>query len=299
MTNLDSILKSRDITLSTKLHLVKAMVFPVVMYGCESWTIKKAEHQRIVAFELWCWKRLLSPLDCKEIQPVNPKGDQSWVFIGRTDAEVETNILATWCEELTLWKRPCCWPILKAGGEGDDRGWDGWMASPIQWTWVWASSGSWWCTAKLGMLQSIGSQRVGHSWTTEITDFSQDGVRWDWFLYPGNDQSLDTGGSFSKRCNPLKGLTSKACLPAAERIIPSFLKWNLGGILQYLPQHRSASWAKNGGEWVWRGMSNKQTLQNPTCESDPLSRNAWISCFKYTHCLSGKFDHVSQETVFN
>ena len=77
MTNLDSILKSRDITLSTKLHLVKAMVFPVVMYGCESWTIKKAEHQRIVAFELWCWKRLLSPLDCKEIQPVNPKGDQS------------------------------------------------------------------------------------------------------------------------------------------------------------------------------------------------------------------------------
>ena len=92
MTNLDSILKSRDISLSIKVHLVKAMVFPVVMYGCESWTIRKAEHQRIDAFELWCW-RILSPLDCKEIQPVHPKGDQSWVFIGRTDVEAKTPIL--------------------------------------------------------------------------------------------------------------------------------------------------------------------------------------------------------------
>ena len=89
-TTLDSILKSRDITLPTKVHLVKAMVFPIVMYGCESWTIKKAEHQRIDAFELWCWKRLLSPLDCKEIQLIHPKGNQSWIFIGRTDAESET-----------------------------------------------------------------------------------------------------------------------------------------------------------------------------------------------------------------
>ena len=95
MTNLDSILKSRDITLSTKVCLVKAMVFPVIMYGCESWTIKKAEHQRIDAFELWCWRRLFSnsPLDCKEIQPVCPKGDQSWVFIGRADVAAETPIL--------------------------------------------------------------------------------------------------------------------------------------------------------------------------------------------------------------
>ena len=84
MTNLDSILKSRDITLPTKVHLVKAMIFPVVMYGCESWNIKKAERRRIDAFELWCWRRLLSPLYCKEIQPVHPKGDHSWVFIGRT-----------------------------------------------------------------------------------------------------------------------------------------------------------------------------------------------------------------------
>ena len=94
MINLDSILKSRDTTLPTKVHLVKAIVFPVVIYGCESWIIKKAEHQRIDAFELWCWRRLLRvPLDCEEIQPVHPKGDQSWVFIGRTDAEAETPIL--------------------------------------------------------------------------------------------------------------------------------------------------------------------------------------------------------------
>ena len=93
MTNLDSILKSRDITLSTKVRLVKAMVFPVVMYGCESWTVKKAECQRIDAFEVWCWRRLESPLDCKEIQPVHSKGDQSWVFFGRTDAKAETPIL--------------------------------------------------------------------------------------------------------------------------------------------------------------------------------------------------------------
>ena len=94
MTNLDSILKSRDITLPTKVRLVKAMGFSVVMYGCESWTVKKAEHRKIDAFELWCWRKLLrSPLDCKEIQPVHPKGDQSWMFIGRTDAEAETPVV--------------------------------------------------------------------------------------------------------------------------------------------------------------------------------------------------------------
>ena len=93
MTNLDSIFKSRDITLPTKVRLVKPMVFPVVMYGCESWTVKKAECRRIDAFELWCWRRLESPLDCKEIQPVHSEGDQSLVFFGRTDAKAETPIL--------------------------------------------------------------------------------------------------------------------------------------------------------------------------------------------------------------
>ena len=93
MTNLDSILKSRGITLPAKVCLVRAMVFPVVMYGCESWTIKKAERRRIDAFELRCWRRLESPLGCKEIQPVHPKGDQSWVFFGRNDAKTETPVL--------------------------------------------------------------------------------------------------------------------------------------------------------------------------------------------------------------
>ena len=108
MTNLDSILKSRDITLLTKVCLVKAMVFPVVMYGCQSWTIKKAEHWRIDAFELWLLEKSLeSPLDCKEIQTVHPKGDQSWIFIGSTDAEAETPIL--WLPDgrrWLIWKDP-------------------------------------------------------------------------------------------------------------------------------------------------------------------------------------------------
>ena len=93
MTNLDSILKSRDITLPTKVRLVKATVFPVVMYGCESWTVKKAERQRIDAFELWCWRRLESPLDCKEIQPVHSEGDQPWDFDGRNGAKAEAPVL--------------------------------------------------------------------------------------------------------------------------------------------------------------------------------------------------------------
>ena len=95
MTNLDSILKSRDITMPTKVRLVKAMVFPVVMYGCESWTVKKSKCQRIDAFELWCWIRILSasPLDCKEIQPVHSEGDQPWDFFGRNDAKAETPVL--------------------------------------------------------------------------------------------------------------------------------------------------------------------------------------------------------------
>ena len=139
MTNLDSILKSGGIILPTGVCLVKAMVFPVVMYGCESWTINKPE-----CWTIWCFwtvvleKILESPLDSKEMQPVNPKGNQSWIFIGRTDAETETPIL--WSpEELAHWKRPWCWEKLKRG-EGDDRGWDGWMASSTQWTWVWLGS---------------------------------------------------------------------------------------------------------------------------------------------------------------
>ena len=138
LTNLYSILKSRDITLSTKVYLVKAMVFPVVIYGCDSWTIKKAEHWRIDAFVLWCWKTLECPLDCKEIKPVYWKGNQSWIFIRRTDAEVEAPIL--WPPD------PKNWLIGKDPDAGKD-----WrqeekgiieeeMVSPTQWTWVWVNS---------------------------------------------------------------------------------------------------------------------------------------------------------------
>ena len=101
--------------------------------------------------------------------PVHPKGNQSWIFVGRTEAEAETlNTLATWCEELTHWKRLWCWERLKAGGEGDDRAWGVWMASLTWCTWVWASSGSWWWRGKPCVLQSMGLQRVGHHWVTEL-----------------------------------------------------------------------------------------------------------------------------------
>ena len=139
------------------------------LYYEESWAPKN-----------WCFwtvvleKTLESPLDRKEIQPVHSEGDQSWVFIGKTDVEAETPIL--WplghftlvSEELTHLKRPWCWEGLRVGGEGDDRGWDGWMASLTRWTWVWVDFGSWWWTGRPGVLQFMGSQRVGHNWATEL-----------------------------------------------------------------------------------------------------------------------------------
>ena len=141
------------------------------MYRCESWTVKKAEHWRIVlsTFELWCWRRLLeSPLDCKEIQPVHSEGDQPWDFFGRNDAKAETPVL--WPPHSKSWLigKDWCWERLGAGGEGDDRGWDGWMASPARWTWIWVNSRSWWWTGRPGVLQFMGLQRVGHNWATEL-----------------------------------------------------------------------------------------------------------------------------------
>ena len=169
MTNLDSIWKSRDITLPTKICLVKAMVFPVVMYGCESWTIKKAERWRIDAFELWCWRRLLRvPCSARRsnqsiLKEISPEYSLEGLML-----KLKLHTLATWCEELTHLKRPWCWERLKAGGEGDDRGWNGWMASLTQWTWVWVDSGSLWWTGRPGVLQFMGSQGVGHDWATEL-----------------------------------------------------------------------------------------------------------------------------------
>ena len=158
MINLDSILKSRDITLPTKGYLVKAMVFPVVMYGWESWTIKTAEGKELMIWTVLLEKSLEIPLDCQDIQPVHPKGHQSWLFIGRMDAEAELPIL--WPPDVKSWLigRPWCWERLKAGGEGVNRGWDGSMASLTQRPWVWVNSRSWWWTGRPGMLQSMGSQ---------------------------------------------------------------------------------------------------------------------------------------------
>ena len=169
VTNLDSILKSRDYFVnkgrsSQGYGFSSGHIWMWELDYKESWVQKN-----------WCFwtvvleKTLESPLDCKEIQPVHSEGNQSWIFTGRTDAEAETpNTLATWCEELTHLKRSCCWERLKAGGEGDDRRWDGWMASPTQWTWVWVNSWSWWWIGRPGMLQPMGSQRVRQDWVTEL-----------------------------------------------------------------------------------------------------------------------------------
>ena len=132
MTNLDSILKSRDIILPTNVNLVKAMVFPVVMYGCESWTIKKAEHKRIDAFELWFWRRLLK-IPWTAQRSTSPSWRKSFLNIHWKDWcwSWSSNPLATWCEELTHWKRPWCWERLKAGGKGTTEdemvGWHHWL----------------------------------------------------------------------------------------------------------------------------------------------------------------------------
>ena len=166
MTNIDSILKSRDLTLPTKFHLVKAMVFPVVMY-------RELDHKEGWALENWCFwtvelgKTLESPLDCKESQPVNTKGNQSRVFIESTDAEAKAPVL--WPPDVKNWligKDPDAGKDWRQEEKG--RGWDGWMASPTQWTWVWANSMSWWWTGKPGMLQSTGLQRVRQDWATGL-----------------------------------------------------------------------------------------------------------------------------------
>ena len=139
------------------------------MYGCESWTIKKAELRIIDAFELWCWRRLLRvPWTVRRfnqsiLKEINPE-----YSLGGLILKLKSNTLATWCEELSYWKRLWCWKRLKGEEEGDDRGWDGWMASLMQWIWIWVSSRSWWWTGNPGVLQSMGLQRVGHDWATEL-----------------------------------------------------------------------------------------------------------------------------------
>ena len=139
--------------------VVKAIVFPILLWelDCkEDWTLKNWSSWAVVLE-----KTLQSPLDFKKIKPIHPKGNQSWIFIARTDAEAETPIL--WPPDVKNWltgEKSWCWKRLKAGGEGENRGWDGWMASPTQWTWVWANSGSWWRTGSPGVPESIVSLRM-------------------------------------------------------------------------------------------------------------------------------------------
>ena len=166
---LDSTLKSRDITLPTKVCLVKAMVFPVVMYGWESWTIKKPECRRLDAFELWCWQRLLSvPWTARRsnlsiIKEISPEYSLEGLMLKLKLQSFHHLMRRTDSLEKTLMRER-----LKAGGEGDGRGWDGWMVSPTWWTWAWVGSRSWWWTGKPAVLQSMGSQRVRHDWVTEL-----------------------------------------------------------------------------------------------------------------------------------
>ena len=177
MTNLYSILKSRDITLLTKFHLVKAIIFPVVMYGCQSRTIKKAECQRIRVCELWCWRMLkvlwIARRSNQSIQKeISPECSLEGLML-----KLKLQYLATSCEELTPWKWSWCWERLKVGGGGDDREWDCWMTSLTWWTWIWVSFRNWWWTGKPGVLQSMGSQRAGYDWIW-VTKLCWSGVIW-------------------------------------------------------------------------------------------------------------------------
>ena len=185
MTNLDSVLKSRDITLPTKVCLVKAIVFPVVMYGYESWTIKKAECRRTDASELWYWRRLL------RVPWTTRRSNQSILKEISPGCSLEGLMLKLKLQYFGhLMRRTDSFekPLMLGKIEGERRrgrhGWDAWMASLTQWTWIWLNSRSWWWTGRAGVLQSVGSQRVGHTWATELTELNRFGVRaelWRWW----------------------------------------------------------------------------------------------------------------------
>ena len=161
MTNLDSILKSRDITLSTKVHLVKAMIFPVVMYGCESWTVKKAECQRVNAFELWCWRRLLRvPWTARRsnqsiLEEISPEYSLEGLML-----KLKLQYFGHLMRRADSFEKTLMLGKIEGGRRRGWRRWDGWMASLPRWTWVWVGSGSWWWTGRPGILQFMGSQRV-------------------------------------------------------------------------------------------------------------------------------------------
>ena len=186
MASLGSILKGRDITLVTKFCLVKAMVFPVVLYGSKGWTIQKAERQRTDIFELWCWRR------CLRIPWTARRSNQSILRKSILNTHwndwwwsSNSNTLTTWCKAMTHLKRPWCWERLRARGEEDNRGWDDWMASWTRGAWVWASSRRWWRTGMPSVLVSMGSQRVRHNWVTEQQQQQQQKKQTPFHFTPG------------------------------------------------------------------------------------------------------------------
>ena len=231
MTKLDSLLKSKDITLPTKVHLVKAVVFPVVMYGCE-----KAEDWRIGAFEMWCWRRLLRvPWTARRLsQSILKEINSEYSLEGLRlelklqylelelklrylELELKLQYLATWYEELTHWKRSQSWERLRAGGEGSGRGWDGWMVSLTQCTWVWANSGRWWGAGKPRALQSMGLQRVRHDSRDSITRATTsrvkaiEDVQSLGHLFP-DERDLSAPGTSSDPLSPHAGKALPTCL---------------------------------------------------------------------------------------
>ena len=202
MTNLDSILKSRGITLPTKVHLVKAMVFPVVMYGYKSWTIKEAEHWRIDAFELWYWRRLLRVSwtarrsNQSILKEISPEYSLEELMLKRK-LQYFGQMQRTDSFEKTLMLRKI---EVRVGGEGDGRGWKGWMVSLTQWIWVWINSGSWRWTGRLGVLQSMGVAELDMTEWLNWTELKKmlyekqakmefPGLRWSWgFLWKMSDR---------------------------------------------------------------------------------------------------------------
>ena len=172
VTNLDSIFKSRDITLPTKVHLVKAMFFPVVMYGCEIWTIKKGKHRTIDDFELWCWRLLTVPWTSRRSNQSILKKIISEYSLEGLLLKLKLQYFHLLMQRTDSLEWPWCWERLKTGGEGDDRGWDGCIASLTQWTWVWASSRSWLWTGKPVVPQSWGCKELDKTewlnWTFSV-----------------------------------------------------------------------------------------------------------------------------------
>ena len=191
MTNLDSILESRDITLRTKVHLVKAMVFPVVVYGCESWTVKKAEHQKIDAFELWYWRRLLRvPWTARRSNQSILKVISPGCSLDRLMLKLKLQYFGHLTSRVDSLEKTLIWDGLRAGGEGDDRGWDGWMASLTRWMRVWVNSGSWWWTGSPGVLRAIHGVAKSRTQLSNWTELMPLFHALDWELLDGKDVLL-------------------------------------------------------------------------------------------------------------